>query len=181
MATNNAEKFLQQYIHFCRSPLRTAKDIKADLGRLSTLPMVAQMAFAHKAKIRSTLLVALRPLALTDPNTGRRHFIGNFVVYITRHHNNPDWMANFELVNLNPVYRDSETICFHPHMLVEAHPEIGDVAQICIANGRYPIFQYIRKGQLDVATELIINLLRSLGPYNPFYDISHWPLSGRKS
>ncbi len=183
---NEAEKFLQQYIHFCRSTMRTANEIKRDLGRLLSLPMVKQVTFANPSVIKHTIIVGLKPLVLKNPRTGRRHFIGHFVAYLSREHRNPEWYANFELVNLTPLRHTTEenyngipyqstNHYHHPHMTEETHEDLGPIAYICISRGKPPIYRYIREGRLDHAVELITNLLQTLGPNQPFCDIKHWP------
>lgn len=170
-----AKLFLTKYTEFCWSPLRSEEAIRGDLARLMKLPMVKSLAFADDKKIRGTLMVGLEPLIIKDPDTGRYHFIGNFIVYITRYRKYPEWAAGFRLVNLNPQYSGGKPTYFHPHMLINDDPEIGNVADICISRGRFSIFQYIRKGQLDLAVELIANLLESLGPNTAYHHINKWP------
>lgn len=175
-----ANLFLQQYIDFCQSPLRDKEDIEADLARLAALPMVKLLAFADDTKIPNTLMIGLRPLIIQDPKTQKDHFIGNFIVYITRYREYPVWQSDFELVNLNPQYVNGYPEHFHPHMTIRDHAHLGNVAYICIQEGQYNIFQYIRRGQLDLAMILIINLLHSLGPNAPFKPINEWPLARKR-
>jgi hypothetical protein len=172
--------FVEKYVSFCASPLRDKGEIREDLAKLIAQPMVKILAFVDETIMPSTLMVGLKTLFLRNPDTGLVHYIGNFIVYITRYRDYPEWVANFELVNLNPTYRD-QTPFYHPHMREKEHSPLGKVAQICISRGRYPIFQYIRKGELHFAMELIINLLQSLGPDVAFYNIKHWPLARRQS
>lgn len=172
---DSGQQFLTTYLEFCRSPLRGDEDVMADLDRLRRLPMVKVLAFADDTKVRGTLMIGLKTLIIKDPDTGQYHYIGDFIVYITRYRIYPEWVVDFRLVNLNPVYRNGKPTYFHPHMTIGQDPEIGNVAKICISRGRSPIFNYIRKGQLDLAMELIANLLQSLGPDHPFYPINEWP------
>jgi hypothetical protein len=171
--------FIEKYVSFCASPLRGEEEIRDDLAKLIAQPMVKMLAFVDKNIMRSTLMIGLNPLYLRNPETNLLHFIGNFIVYVSRYRDYPVWVANFELVNLNPVSR-GDSVYYHPHML-EDDRDYHKVAYICISRGRYPIFQYIRKGELHFAMELITNLLYSLGPDAPFYDIRHWPLARRQS
>lgn len=171
------QEFIEKYLAFCSSPLRSRDDILADLSRLSALPMVKLMAFANESQVKSTLMIGLKPLVIVDPKTNREHFIGNFIVYITRYREYPVWTANFRLVNLNPAVCEDGCQYYHPHMSTKPDSELDTVAHICISEGRFPIYQYIRRGQLDAAMELIINLLHSLGPNAAFMPINEWPIA----
>jgi hypothetical protein len=62
-------------------------------------------------------------------------------------------------------------------MTITLDDELDTVAYICISEGRFPIYQYIRRGQLDAATELIINLLHSLGPGAAYKPLKEWPIA----
>jgi hypothetical protein len=170
--------FIEKYIEFCQSPLHTNDDIRQGLDRLVKLPLVELLAFADESKIRSTLMIGLRPVIIMRPSTGRRHRVGSFIVYLTRYRDYPAWVAMFRLVNTDGmVMHEINGRCYHPHMRLKSDSEIGEVADLCISRGQSPILNCVRKGQLDRATALIINLLHSLGPHTAYCDISAWPIA----
>jgi hypothetical protein len=178
MATRESQtnqQFIEKYLEFCQSPLCTEADIREDLAELLHVPGLAHLAFADTTRIRETLICGLEPLFLENPDTGRIHRIGQFVVYITRYREYPVWVSTFRLVNLYKLQYGAGGNYFHPHMTVQPDPEIGEIARICISRGREPILQYIRQGRMSYALTLIQNLLHSLGPDVAFCDIMYWP------
>jgi hypothetical protein len=176
---DSPKTFLEKYLALCASPLRSEAAVMDDLRQLIALPMVKNVVFERSfdGVPADTLAILLDELVLTDPDTGLHHFIGNFLVFLTRRRDGRSWHSSFRLVNLD-THTAGQGRYMHPHMTAEvsADEKKEPYARICISQGDKPIYEAIRLGYMCVAVVRILDVLNTLGPNHPFQHISKWPV-----
>jgi hypothetical protein len=49
------------------------------------------------------------------------------------------------------------------------------VGQLCISQGQFGVYQFLRKGEIHYAVPRILEILRTYGEGHPYAKVSCWP------
>lgn len=160
-----------RYVHFCRNPFRTEEEITHEFDLLSRTPGIDGVAFFND----HTLMVGTKHIYITDPDTKVEHDVGKFVIFIIRRHLNPEWRVQFRFGNITHDHLNFSR-CMHPHIKEHQFDEIAyPTGKLCISHGQYPLFQFIRKGEVHKAVPVFLRILYSYDAFAPWLSLDNWP------
>ena len=164
------ELMLEQYLAFCKNPLRDDITVANEYKYLMRLPGVQRVAFYS----RDILMVGTHCISLKDPETGFVHSIGEFIIYLYRKRMGRVWDTGFCFENIRGTLHGYH----HPHINVSTVLDLGDMGILCISRGQFHIYQHLRSGEMHIATQLLIDILKTYDQDRPFHGVENWPLLG---
>ncbi len=184
------EEFCDRYIQLCTTPLNTTESIKEQLDLLLSNPLISDVTFFDDVESGyDTLMVGTRAIVVWDRVFQVNRYLGKFIIYLTRKRQGRRWHVEFNLHNIDSRPSELRTDPYgvdylvelknpHPHMFHEPriHPRFGEVASLCISIGGFQVYQALRRGNMHLATELVLQILHSLGPGHAYLNVSCWPV-----
>jgi hypothetical protein len=178
MTTAVYDDFTAKYLMLCANPLRDDTQVKSELEELKRNPRVKCLGFYSK----DILMVGTDEIILIDKGT--KHLIGEFILFLSRRYDRGYWKVAFRFWNVNGLMylKDEEGRTkgegrIHPHILQSESPMLTcPSGELCISQGQFGVYQYMRKGELHYATQRLIEILETYPTGRPYLEASHWPV-----
>ena len=163
------------YIKFCRSPLNTPEECRVDYERLVNQAEVIGLSFKPRQdKLPQSLVVITDEVKITHQSV--QYLIGRFAIFIIRFQDpHGYWVVDYKFKNLTTRLESVFGITHHPHIADAQKQYDTPLGRLCIQKGAFPIRTAIRKGQISVATALLVQVLHTYDADSPFLDIDYWP------
>jgi hypothetical protein len=162
------------YVDFCRSPLNTPEESRADFRRLVSQPGVVAVAFKPKqGKLPRSLVVVTEEIIITHQST--RYVIGRFAMFIMRFQDpHGYWVVDYKFKNLTRCLESQFGVTHHPHITDTWEQYDIPLGRLCIQRGAFPIRNAIRMGRISEAVARLLKVLHTYDAENPFLDIEFW-------
>ncbi len=155
------ESVCRQYLKFCESPFYRPGQWVQDFWEMCAHPNLSAITITDDGQ----LLLGIKDVVITNPNTNYKHIIGDFVITLRRH---PSDQKTISFEACEPIFvKDYDTIFYHPH--------INDKGQLCIDEGKLEMYNALARGDILEVFEYVMKILITMDEY-PFIDVSLWPL-----
>jgi len=174
---------LEQYQRFCANPLRNDATLKEEFEALMRVEGITRVAFMDD----ETMVLGTELITMVGPKTHKLYEIGEFLIFLFRKRKGRIWEVSFRFHNVTQTpsqrwkhdgsyYR---TEYAHPHILIGDFPSIAvPTGTLCIQQGKFHVYQHLRKGEIHLAAPIFMQILNSYGPGRPYYPLGHWPKIG---
>lgn len=177
MDKKDVERMLRvQYLHFCKSPLRSHKQILEEYEELKAHPRVTNLGF-----LKPHILMVGTDKIIINSN-GIKYLIGEFIIFLIRKENKGYFEVDFRFQNVtNPVtdlggVDGYSPVYMHPHIVAGESGELGCAnGPLCISKGQFGIYQHLRKGEIYQATDQLIRILEIYPTGKAYHEVWYWP------
>jgi hypothetical protein len=172
------DDMILQYLYLCANPLRGDDEIMQEYEALKHHPRITSLGFLRP----DVLMVGTDEIIITYKN--QKYLIGEFIIFLIRRQVECYWEVDFRFWNVtNPISfaNDDEgnpvVNYVHPHITPANDDILGcSNGALCISQGQFGVFQYMRKGEMHLAAPRLIEILETYPTGTAYHDADNWPI-----
>lgn len=176
MSGTSEERFIEQYVRLCASPLRGEAEIVNEYEALKHHPRVTGLSFYRP----DVLMVGTDEIIIEYQQ--QKYYIGDFIIFLVRRQVGGYWDTDFRFWNVTcPLCHKRqgavmEGFYIHPH-IIQATDELLDCdnGELCISRGQFTIYQHLRKGEMHRAADRLIEVLEVYPTGKAYQEPYYWP------